>query len=131
MKEKHTHKIYKSIKDKLETQNYQRIFLTKVMRSQRDIHMAFSKNQFNCFTKFYRCRICKGDHTIFECSKAQCGVCKQKGHLTRSCKQIKCRFCKGNHLTTRCSRIKCNFCGKKGHIAKRCHQKSHAKSHAK
>lgn len=76
------------------------------------------------------CRVCKKNHTLFECQEVMCGVCKLKGHLTRNCPNIKCKMCNQfGHLPTRCPRMVCFKCGKHGHIQKRCHSKTQEISH--
>jgi hypothetical protein len=74
----------------------------------------------NKFVEFHLCKICKDFHSLEECSKVMCHICKQVGHLTRRCPNAKCSICNENHLTSRCKKIKCLKCKHQGHIASRC-----------
>lgn len=120
IKKGYSNKIYRHIKNVMSENNIHRIFLTKAMRFRNDVQMAFSRNEYNNYKIFYRCKVCKGDHSLLDCNKVTCNLCKKKGHLTRSCSKLKCGMCNGHHLTSRCRSIVCRKCNRMGHIEKRC-----------
>ena len=121
-------KVYNKITAKMNKYGWQRVFVPRSIATStygKEIQMMFAPKNSTLFRKFYRCKVCKGDHALHDCKQVTCNICKKKGHLTRNCKHAKCKLCKtvGKHITSRCPNIVCKRCYKKGHVFKRCHKR--------
>lgn len=119
-------KCINNIVESLQAMKWKRIHLPYMndFKSRRSEILMVYGPKCTRFEEWTQCKICKGDHTIFECTEVKCNICKTKGHLTRFCNKVVCGYCSGKHLTTRCKKYHvCNKCSKKGHSSEKCYYK--------
>ncbi len=129
VKSQQSTEVYNKTDAEMDMYGFRRVFLLPIFRNNKTIHSMYVKILGNGkvskkYSVFYKCKICKGDHSLLRCPNVRCNICKIKGHLTQRCPNTKCKICKavGKHLTSRCPLIRCKQCKQKGHIAKRCNK---------